>query len=111
MKTVIVTGGRDYEDRQRVWEALDAARPDLLVVGDATGADAWARSWAHSRGVRLEIHAADWQVYGRRAGPLRNGAMLGSHPDAVVVAFPGGRGTADCVRQARRAGMSVVEVG
>jgi hypothetical protein len=31
-------------------------------------------------------------------------------PD-LVVAFPGGRGTADMVRRARAAGISVIEIG
>lgn len=52
---------------------------------------------------------ADWEQCGRQAGPLRNARMLAEgRPDAVI-AFPGGKGTADMVRKARAAGLPVVE--
>jgi len=44
----------------------------------------------------------------RRAGPERNAAMLGLGPD-LVVAFPGGSGTAGMVRLAKAAGVEVIE--
>jgi ABC-type Fe3+-hydroxamate transport system substrate-binding protein len=46
--------------------------------------------------------------YGPSAGPIRNGRMLEYKPD-LVIAFPGGRGTANMVKQARKAGIAVVE--
>ena len=52
---------------------------------------------------------ADWKQYGRGAGPIRNREMLQySEPD-IVVAFPGGAGTADMIRAARTAGYPVVQ--
>ena len=36
--------------------------------------------------------------------------MLVEHPDAEVIAFPGGSGTADMVRRAREAGAVVTVV-
>jgi predicted Rossmann-fold nucleotide-binding protein len=37
--------------------------------------------------------------------------MLAENPDALVIAFPGGHGTADCIKQAKELGMKIVEVG
>jgi hypothetical protein len=52
---------------------------------------------------------AEWETHGRKAGPIRNARMLEHKPD-LVVAFPGGKGTANCVAQARGMGVEVLEV-
>jgi hypothetical protein len=81
----------------------------VIIQGGARGADEHARTWAKDRGIPVETYAADWKQYGRAAGPIRNGVMLAeSRPDGVV-AFPGGSGTADCVRQAKALGLKVWE--
>ena len=46
----------------------------------------------------------------RGAGPERNARMLAEGRPDLVVAFPGGTGTADMVRRAKAAGVRVVEV-
>jgi hypothetical protein len=116
----IVTGGRDYGDRAAAFARLDALpRPVLLMQGECpTGADRWAREWCSERGVPcVGVHAL-WKADGRGAGPKRNGRMLWLAqtladrllPDECrleVVAFPGGDGTADCVRQAEGRGIGV----
>lgn len=110
----VVCGGRDYADRARVYAALDrlAERVVLGAIrhGAATGADALADSWATERRVRTELYPADW-TRGKRAGPERNERMLRADPrPACVVAFPGGRGTGNCVRQAEALGIRVWRV-
>lgn len=111
MRTVIVTGSREWADPDRIYKALFDARPSLVIQGGChTGADMYARAWARVQRVPCKSYDANWQKHGRRAGPLRNGLMLRSHPDALVLAFPlDGPGTKDCVRQAKRAGMHVIE--
>ena len=107
---VIVCGGRDYEDRARVFAALDslhAKRPITTIVhGDARGADSLAKDWALERGIDQEAHPADWRKLGEVAGPLRNDRMASLGADGCV-AFPGGRGTADMVRRAEANGIKV----
>ncbi len=116
-KCVIVTGGRDYQKRSRVYATLDAARPDLVIEGGATGADQLARDWADERGVHRATVPALWKKFDRAAGPMRNTVMVeilkafsGSGRECVVYAFPGGRGTASCVSIATDAGLYVEEV-
>lgn len=107
---IIVCGGRDYADRARVFSELDRLGPvDMLFHGGARGADALAAAWAKERRVKHFAVPAKWSKYGKRAGPLRNQAMLGHGVD-LVVAFPGGHGTADMVSRARKAGVRVLEV-
>lgn len=112
---VLVTGGRDFNDRELVFRVLDELKPSLIVHGGAKGADMLARFWARANGVRQRIHNANWERFGRAAGTIRNQAMLDEQaacgePVALVVAFPGGKGTADMVRRARGAGIEVREV-
>jgi len=109
---VLVCGGRDYDDRRSVYTCLDGLvpRPTLIITGGANGADALAADWAAFRQVPKLIFRADWEKHGRAAGPIRNQQMLECKPD-LVMAFPGGRGTADMVRRAKAAGVRIIEVG
>jgi len=95
-----VTGGRDYADKRKVHDALSllwAKHPGFtLVVGDAKGTDQFAREWAAKNNVNLEVHYADWDYYGRSAGPIRNRKMADSNLE-LLLAFPGGSGTNNMV--------------
>jgi hypothetical protein len=108
---LLVCGGRGYADRDAVFAVLDRVHAERgirgIIEGGGTGADTLAREWAKERGVRCVTVPADW-TFGRRAGPMRNAVMVAMKPDGVV-AFPGGRGTADCCAQARAAGITVWE--
>jgi hypothetical protein len=110
MIRIAVTGGRDYADEAAVFKVLDRVRElhgqFVLVHGAARGADALADKWARARGVDVERHPADW-TKGRSAGPARNATMASSGLD-LLVAFPGGRGTADMVQRCRNRGVGVV---
>lgn len=107
--SVLVCGGRDFTDRQKVKEVLDSLEPGIVVEGGATGADGIAHAWARLNGVHVASVSALWDHYRKPAGPIRNAAMLLLKPD-LVVAFPGGRGTADMVRKARAVGIQVLEI-
>ena len=107
---VLVTGGRSYANRELVQVVLDNANATAIIAGGAKGADALAADWAIANGVQLHEFAADWAGYGPAAGPLRNQRMLDEGKPDRVVAFPGGKGTADMVRRARKAGVEVFEV-
>lgn len=106
---VLITGGRKYADKRTLFRILDELNPSRVIHGDAQGADRLAGLWCKSR-KRLEIKChANWVKHGLAAGPIRNRKMLKKYYDEIsrVVAFPGGRGTADCVRQARLLGIRV----
>lgn len=116
-KCIIVTGGRDYANRARVYTALDGFKPDLVIEGGATGADQLAREWADDRGVHYATVPALWKKLDRAAGPRRNGVMVeilkalqATGCECAVYAFPGGRGTASCMSIATDAGLHVKEV-
>ncbi len=110
---IIVCGGRDYLDARRVNDVLDALRLEIgeftVIEGGATGADHCAQLWALARKVPLKTVHADWNAHGRAAGPIRNKQMLELGAQ-LVIAFPGGRGTANMMKQARAAGVAVREI-
>lgn len=110
----LVCGGRDFADQA----VFDGAMGDLMrhfgcpaeiVHGAARGADSMADALGARLAVTVRRFPADWQKHGRAAGIIRNREMLATKPDKVV-AFPGGRGTANMVEQARGAGIAVVEI-
>jgi hypothetical protein len=96
--------GRTFPRRHRAW-ALET-----VIEGGAKGADQGAAQWAEHEGVTLMKFPADWATFGRSAGPRRNAQMLSKGQPDVVIAFPGGRGTANMVAQAKAAGVTVILV-
>jgi hypothetical protein len=112
---VLVCGGRDYADDILLAEVLDdidsQRRVTLLIEGEARGADTLARQWAERRRIPVRKYPADWEHDGKAAGPIRNQRMLDDGKPDLVVAFPGGRGTADMVRRANAAGVRVQSIG
>lgn len=107
---VLVCGGRNYQDWQTVCAVLSRLPVSVLIEGGATGADLLAYQWASQNKVPVEKFEAEWEKHGRAAGPIRNAKMLREGKPDLVVAFPGGRGTADMIRRARAAGVPVREI-
>lgn len=111
---VLVCGGRDYRDASKLAEVLsDLHRKhsfSCVIAGAASGADKMAEKWANASGIETDIYPANWWGEGRSAGPRRNAKMLAEGKPDLVVAFPGGRGTADMTSRAKSAGVRVIEV-
>jgi len=117
---IVAGGGRDLVwPHQRVAAELLARSSGrlvhLLLHGGARGADRAIGRAAQQLGWPVEVHPADWRRHGRAAGPIRNRELLdqaiaralahgtpGLPVSVLVVAFPGGVGTASLVQQARR---------
>lgn len=98
---VLVCGGRDYDDKETIYDVLDALHTDIgiicIISGAARGADTLAINWAEDRAIPLHKYPANWDKYGKQAGALRNQQMLDEGKPDMVIAFPGGKGTADMV--------------
>lgn len=110
---LLVTGSRSWTNRVALANAINAqwsawGRPErfTLVVGDADGADRIAREIVTSAGFDVEVHAADWEQFGRRAGMRRNAEMIASGADALLACWDGiSPGTKGCIDAAARAGL------
>lgn len=111
---MLVCGGRDFDDVFSLFRVLDQAHHTneitCIIHGGARGADTMANDWAAGRGVEVDPYWAHWKRDGKRAGPIRNQKMLDEGKPDLVIAFPGGRGTADMVRRAKKAGVLVIQI-
>jgi hypothetical protein len=125
--TILVCGGRDYDDRDKVYNTLYQvcedrgwnSEPDQygntlprvrIIHGGAKGADSIADDFAVVNWCVLSVYPANWRKYPKAAGCIRNQQMLDEGQPDLVVAFPGGNGTADMVKRAKKAGIEVIEV-
>lgn len=114
---VIVCGGRDFNDKILCFETLEKMLSEYtsesveIVSGHARGADTFGEEYAKMHGIRLSIFKADWKLYGKSAGPVRNSQMLkyASEETPVVIAFWNGasKGTKNMIEQSRAAGATV----
>lgn len=112
---ILVCGGREFDNWGVLCSELDKQlfgreRLVYIIQGGAKGADFLARVWAKFRNCPQEEYPANWKKYGRGAGGIRNQQMLDEGKPDLVVAFPGGTGTADMVRRAKKSGVKVLEI-
>lgn len=107
---VLVSGDRDYKDRDRVYHILDVYRakigPDMhLITGGARGVDQLALDWAIDRRCDFSIYFARWEIFGNAAGPIRNRLMAKKKPRLVIAIHPNldkSKGTRDMVKVAEQ---------
>lgn len=119
MTRLLITGSREHSDPIGVkWAAkffmgltYRNDEPYVVVHGDCPGeksVDRICSSIAYNMGAPWypEAHPADWDNYGKKAGPLRNQKMVNLGADWCL-AFPDGvsRGTRGCASMAVKAGI------
>lgn len=116
-ETWLICGGRHFEDQAMFDEVMGRLLgmwgcPGKVIHGAASGADTMAAAWADRLAVASVAVPADWATHGKAAGPIRNEDMLMKHKPKRVIAFPGGKGTADMITRAknRRGEIDVVEI-
>lgn len=111
---VLVTGGREFNERERLFEVLGQLHAGHkithLIHGGARGADTLAGEWARNVGVQEVRCDANWNFHGKAAGPIRNRKMfeLLNYEDDLVVAFDGGNGTANMVSLVEEEGFDIL---
>lgn len=124
---ILVCGGRDFKDElllsntlaKIISESGDCdflydgsvdVKNTVIISGCARGADTLAIEFAKFYYIPCEKYPADWKKYPKAAGPIRNQQMLKEGKPDLVVAFPGGKGTAHMIKIAKDAGVKVIEI-
>ena len=108
---ILVCGGRDFNDYKAASEAFsELIQPhDAVCSGGQRGADKLAKRWCQQEGVAFFECEAQWYKFGKPAGYIRDAWMLKFFEPDLVIALPGGIGTANMVRQATSASVEVRE--
>ena len=110
---ILICGSRDWflaGPIEKRLSLLNVNEDHTIIEGGAEGADRVARSVGLAYGFDVVTVWANWEKYGKAAGPRRNRAMLDMKPD-LVLAFhkdlSKSKGTADTVREAQKRGIKV----
>ena len=112
---VLICGDREYFDSVWIKEVLDDLNEylgvDCVIEGECRGADRAGRIAAEGLGIPVEPYPADWDQYGKSAGPIRNRQMLKEGKPDLVLAFHSNieksKGTKDMIFAANKAGIQV----
>lgn len=117
---VLVCGSRYFKNEKFLYDLLTLVhRPigkepvfTVLIQGGAKGADYYASIYARSNQIPCEEYEADWDKYGKSAGPIRNSKMLSEgKPDLVIAFIDGaGPGTNNMIKLAEKSGVQVMKV-
>lgn len=92
-------------------QVLDEYPIELLINGAARGADLLSSMWAQNTGTPYAEVPALWAAFGKSAGHMRNRVMIEQFsPIDLVIAFPGGAGTASMVKIARSLDVAVLDL-
>lgn len=115
---VIIAGGRDYKNYNFVKEQLDELwskhlelKELTILNGMASGVDSLAYKWAKERNFTIEEYPAQWNRYGKAAGPMRNRQM--AEKADVLIAFWDGHspGTQNMIEEARAKKLKIKIIG
>lgn len=118
MMRILITGSRDWVDRNIVHRGISewvrdnvpVGETSILVHGDATrGVDRMGRDFARAMWwLEEEPHPADWS-WGKSAGMHRNSEMVARGAD-VCLAFIriGSPGATHCAREAAKSGIPLI---
>lgn len=107
---VLVTGDRKWKKHKIIARELIKLHKKsnivLIIQGGADGADAMAYDVGQMLGIQVVTFHANWEKFGRAAGPIRNSNQLRFiKPDAVLAFHKNlkkSKGTASQVRMARK---------
>ncbi|MBR7131946.1 MAG: DUF2493 domain-containing protein [Clostridia bacterium] len=114
IKKIVVAGCRDYQDYEQAKEYIDFCISNIkkkytlvFVSGGCAGADMLGERYARENGYEIERYPAEWEKYGRSAGPKRNEQMAKA-ADFVICFWDGqSRGTKTMIEFARQMGKRV----
>ena len=111
MRRIAVTGGRNFMNFltiRKAFQEINLNENDTIVHGGCSGCDQLCAEVAKEFKAKTEEYLANWNKYGRAAGPIRNEEMLKSNID-MLLAFRGGTGTDNCIKKAKELQIEVRE--
>lgn len=108
---LLVFGDRNWEDYDMILEEVRRRNPDVVIEGEARGADKLGRRAAEELGIPFVPFPAEWNRYGNGAGPIRNQQMLDEGKPTEAIGFhddlKNSRGSRDMWKRLRQAKIPV----
>lgn len=112
MFRVIIAGTRDFNNYPLLCEYADYKLSKVneeieIVSGHARGADMLVERYAQERCYKLTVFPAEWEKYGKSAGPRRNKEMA-KYANALIALWDGkSKGTLNMIETAEEKGLKV----
>ncbi len=107
-------GSRHYNNYEEFCQAIEQViqihgRPSNIVSGGhldkhghtKPGTDTLAWKWAQDNNVPIIEHEAEWDKYGRAAGPIRNKLIVRDSHIILAAIAPDSTGTWNTINQAK----------
>lgn len=87
---VCIAGSRTVTDYVMLLTAIERSGYTIseVVCGMAVGVDLLGEKWAIANNIPIKSMPADWNRYGKRAGPMRN-ADMADYSDAAILLWDG----------------------
>lgn len=108
---VIIAGSRDYYNYATLVELMNRVtsrtKVGQVICGMSKGVDQMGFYWALDNEVLVEPHFAQWDKYGRSAGPIRNKEMAKAGDVLVAVLHNKSAGTLNMIKAAEREGLEI----
>lgn len=103
---VLVCGARDYKNYKKIETFLkDLPKDTIIIHGGCEGADNMAGEIAYKLNFKVLVFKAEWNKYGKAAGPIRNQKMIEQKPDLVIAfhdCIEKSKGTKDMISKAEK---------
>lgn len=105
MKTIIA-GSRNFDDYDTLKNVCNKYQITEVVCGGAQGADALGERYARENNIPIVYFRADWDKYGKSAGPIRNDQMA-QYADFLIAFWDGqSKGTHNMIKTAQKHNMN-----
>jgi hypothetical protein len=105
---LLICGDRRWYDKVAIKRVVEKFQPNVIIEGEAPSADSLAREVGEEMNIAVEKYPANWEKFGRAAGPIRNSQMLKEGKPDVVVGFHyninESKGTKNMLAQAKQKG-------
>jgi len=106
---IIIAGGRNFDNYELLKNTCNNLKEKIteIVSGKARGADSLGERWASENNVPVKLFPANWELYGKRAGYLRNTEMS-NYAEGLIAFWDGeSKGTKHMIDTANSKGLEV----
>lgn len=97
---IAVIGSREFGDYERAKRILSVYPMSLMVSGGAKGADSIGEKYADEHGIQKLIFPAQWDLFGKKAGHMRNMDIIKNADMVVAFWNQKSKGTRDSIGKA-----------